>query len=206
MKKSITAAILAGGPGSRMQGAVKPNIVIAGKTILARTLDVIRDIFSEIILLTNTPEEFNCHNEYLIVSDKYSEAGPLGGIHTALHLASNKAVFVFGGDMPLLNKILIEKQIDLFGILGCDVLVPRLGTSVEPLHSIFSQSVLSSLEIYLSGNNGYAVRDFFRTVNTKYMELEETEELLNVFSNINFSSDIPKIEKIVELEERRKPD
>jgi molybdopterin-guanine dinucleotide biosynthesis protein A len=197
MKTGISAAILAGGPARRMKGVAKPNIIVGGERIIARTLDTLKDLFDEIIIVTNTPAEFTPVTGCKIVADHYSGIGPIGGIHAALKAACGDAVFIFAGDMPLLSRDLIKKQKILFESIDCDILVPKTGSSVEPLHSIYRTSILSFLEEYLSGANDNAVYVFFNTVNTRYMELDETEELRNIFSNINLQSDIPLIEKII---------
>ncbi|MBI5009667.1 MAG: molybdenum cofactor guanylyltransferase [Bacteroidia bacterium] len=103
----ITAAILAGGPASRMKGVIKPKIILDGKTILERSLFVLKNIFSEIILVTNSPELFSEYDELLITSDHIKGIGPMAGIHAALKAASGDAVFIFAGDMPLLNNDLM---------------------------------------------------------------------------------------------------
>ena len=195
MIKRISAAILAGGPASRMNGVVKPNLVICGETIISRTISLLRELFSEIIIVTNTPGEFNGYPDCKLVCDQYTGIGPLGGIHAALYAATCDAVFIFAGDMPLLNRKLIEQQIELFEAGSCDIIVPKVCKSIEPLHSIYRRSVLIQLEEYLSGENNYAVHDFFRITETRYMELDETEGVRNIFSNINLPSDIPEIER-----------
>jgi len=43
--------ILAGGAGKRFNGLIKPAIAIDGETIISRMIDVISDIFSEIIIV-----------------------------------------------------------------------------------------------------------------------------------------------------------
>lgn len=196
MKKQISSAILAGGAASRMNGVVKPNLVICGETIISRTISVLKKLFSEIIIVTNTPGEFTQYSECIIIKDQITGIGPLGGIHAALHAASCDAVFVFAGDMPLLNRSLIERQIEFFEAGSCDILVPKTGKSIEPLHSIYRRSILNQLEEYLSGRNDNAVRQFFPIVETRYMEMDETDVVRNIFSNINHPSDIPAIERI----------
>lgn len=197
MKPGISAAILAGGPARRMKGVAKPNIIVGGEKIITRTLATLKDLFDEIIIVTNTPAEFIPASGCKIVADHFTGIGPIGGIHAALKAACGDAVFIFAGDMPLLSRDFIKRQKVLFESVDCDILVPRTGSSVEPLHSIYRTSVLSLLEEYLSAANDNAVHVFFNTVNTLYMELDETEELGNIFSNINFQSDITLIEKII---------
>ncbi len=197
MKPGISAAILAGGPARRMKGVAKPNIIIGGEKIIVRTLATLKDLFDEIIIVTNTPAEFSTASGCKIVADHYTGIGPIGGIHAALKAACGDAVFIFAGDMPMLSRSFIKRQKLLFESVDCDILVPKTGSSVEPLHSIYRTTVLSLLEEYLSAANDNAVHGFFNTVNTKYIELDETEELRNIFSNINFQSDITLIEKII---------
>lgn len=197
MKPGISAAILAGGPARRMKGVTKPNIIVGGEKIIDRTLATLKDLFDEIIIVTNTPEEFTTATGCKIVADQYTGIGPIGGIHAALKAACGDAVFIFAGDMPLLSSDFIKRQKVLFESLNCDILVPKTGTSVEPLHSIYRTSILNLLEEYLSGTNDNAVYVFLNRMNTRYMELDETEELRNTFSNINLQSDIRLVEKII---------
>ncbi len=194
MRTNISAAILAGGPGSRMKGLVKPKIILDGKTILDRSLIVLKNIFSEIILVTNSPETYTGYEGLLITSDHLKGIGPLAGIHAALKAASGDAVFIFAGDMPLLNNDLIMKQAGFFEGLNCDILIPRTGTDIEPLHSIYKRSILPKLEDYISTAESMAVRDFCMTVNVKFMDIEKDRHVS--FLNINSDSDISEVERI----------
>ena len=47
-----------------LDGKIKSKIVIGGKTIISRITDTIGDLFSEIIIVTNTPEEFKEFSNY----------------------------------------------------------------------------------------------------------------------------------------------
>ncbi len=202
MQKKMTAAILAGGPGSRMKGVIKPNLILGDKTILARMLDVLEGIFKEIIIVTNTPEHFIRYEGCLLTGDHYKGRGPIGGIHASLKAATGDAVFIFAGDMPFLNRELIIKQSDLFSELECEILIPRTGSSIEPLHSVFRRSLLSSLEEYLVSPGSYAVRDFFSERDVRFMDLGD--EMREIFTNVNFPSDIPQIERIIKKKEQQK--
>ena len=195
MHMKISAAILAGGPASRLNGVIKPEILLDGKTVLERSLSVLKNIFSEIILVTNSPEIFSEYEELLITSDHFKGIGPLAGIHAALKAASGDAVFVFAGDMPLLNKDLIVKQAGLFDEMECEILVPGTGSAIEPLHSIYSRKLLTRLEDYLSTSESRAVRDFFMSVSVKFMETGS--EVNGGFFNINSPADIIEAERIL---------
>jgi len=199
MVHSISGIILAGGANRRFNGMTKSNIIIDGKTIISRITDTIRDIFDEIIIVTNTPEEFKEYNKYKIVSDQFLKVGPIGGIHAALKASSKEALFVFAGDMPLLQNKLIIRLIDFYNSHRCDVLVPRINKNIEPLHAIYNISIKRTLEEYLKGDHDYAVRKFFKRVNVSYLQFKESEETINVFTNINSPSDISVVEKILKI-------
>lgn len=194
MQKKITAAILAGGPAKRLKGVVKANLLVEGETIMERSFTILNYLFSELIIVTNSPDEFSEYKGCLIIGDYFKDIGPLAGIHSALKTASGDAVFIFAGDMPLLNIELIQKQTALYSELECDILVPRIGEAIEPLHSIYSRSVLQKLEDYLLSGGSRAVRDFFQVADVRFMDLGE--EMNSIFFNINTPSDIVEIERI----------
>lgn len=194
---NISGVILAGGANSRFNGITKSNIVIGGKPIIDRIFDRIGNIFSEIIIVTNTPDEFARYTDCKIVSDIILNKGPLGGIHAALQCADNEAVFVFAGDMPMLDKELIIRLIDSYKSHKYEVMIPSIDNYIEPLHSIYSKSLLIPLEEFLSLNNNRAVRDFIKGVNAFYLNLESTEKVKMAFYNINSHEDVLLIEKLL---------
>ena len=185
MGNNISGVILAGGSNKRFKGITKANIVINGKSIISRIIDTINDIFDEIIIVTNTPEEFQEFAQYKIVEDQHKGRGPLGGIHAALRASENESVFVFAGDMPYLDKGLINSQITYYSKIKCDALVPQVNQYIEPLHGIYNKAVLMVLEDYLSENHDYAVYRFIQRLNVMYLKIEESEEIKRAFTNIN---------------------
>jgi molybdopterin-guanine dinucleotide biosynthesis protein A len=192
---NVSGVILAGGTNTRFDGKIKANLVINGRTIISRIEDILIQVFSEIIIVTNTPEEFMEYNKYKIVSDQFRMVGPLGGIHAAMKAATSEALFVVAGDMPLLDKRMIIRQVEYFRNNKCDVLIPAVNYNIEPLHAIYNRSILKKIEEFLSCNLSYAVRDFLGKVVVKYLEVDDSEETMYAFTNINSPSDIPIVEE-----------
>ena len=190
MAGKISGVILAGGAGSRFNGRLKPKIVIDGESIISRIISVIRDLFDEIIIVTNNPEEFEEFNFCRIIQDEIPNAGPIGGIHAGMKSSSNKAIFVFAGDMPFLDKGIILNLIDVFGNSGADAVIPAIEEYIEPLHSVYSTSLTHNLEIYLKSDHSKAVRDFIKLLNVEYLQFDGTENNKRAFTNINNPSDI----------------
>jgi len=193
MVNRISGVILAGGSNKRFGGINKANVVIDGKTIISRIISTISDLFDEIIIVTNKPEEFQEFIQYKIVKDQYLNAGPLGGIHAALKASSEDAIFVFAGDMPFLDKEIITNQINEFNKTKYDVLIPAIDQFIEPLHAIYRNSVLNDLERFLSEGKSRAVRDFLSEENVGYLQIPNTEKTELAFSNINSPSDLDNI-------------
>jgi len=193
MANSISGVILAGGTNKRFGGITKSNVVVGGKTIISRMISTISDLFDEIIIVTNKPEEFREFIQYIIVEDQYLKAGPLGGIHAALKASSEDAIFVFAGDMPFLDKEIITNQINEFNKTEHDVLIPEVNQFIEPLHAIYRKSVLNDLERFLSEGKSRAVRDFLSEENVGYFQIPNTEKTGRAFANINSPSDLGKI-------------
>lgn len=186
---NISGVILAGGSNSRFDGRTKANLVLNGRTIISGIAEILNEIFPEIIIVTNSPEEFNEYSGHRITGDFFKKVGPLGGIHAAMKASSSDAVFIVAGDMPSLNKSVIIRQADYFLNNSCDALIPSVNQNIEPLHAIYRVSVIKKLEEYLLYDSGHAVREFLTRINTRYMELDDSEETKIAFTNINTPSD-----------------
>lgn len=188
--KNISGVILAGGENSRFGGQTKSNMIVGGISIISRMVDTLKGIFDELIIVTNTPDEYSNYMKYRIVQDVYKKVGPLGGIHAAMNASSNPAIFVFAGDMPFISKELIINQIEYFEKLHCDALIPKMGTSDEPLHAIYSLTTFIKLDYYLLTKQNHRIMDFLDKVDVEYLQLDETPALRWVFTNINNPSDL----------------
>jgi molybdopterin-guanine dinucleotide biosynthesis protein A len=192
MKSRISGVILAGGTSKRFGGITKAKLVIHGENIISRIIFTISDLFDEIIIVTNKPEEFSEYIQYKIVEDQYLKSGPLAGIHAALKASSEDAIFVFAGDMPFLDKEIISDQINEFSKTQYDVLIPKVDQFAEPLHAIYRKSALNHLERFLLEGKSKAVRDFLSEINVGYLQMAKNEKTGIAFANINSPSDLDK--------------
>ena len=193
-QNNVSAVILAGGASKRFHGKTKANIQISGVRIIARTIKVLHEIFNDIIIVTNTPEEFKGYQHYTIVPDEIKNVGPLGGIHAALQVAKNDAVFVFASDMPCISSNLVKKHIEFYNKRKCDAAIPRIKDFKEPLHSIYHTSIFDKLDEFLRGADKYSIENFIKDLNVRYHNLEDIEEYRKAFININTPQDLSCIE------------
>lgn len=192
IKLDITCAILAGGKASRFNGNNKALIKVGRDTNLDKFIELADSLFSEIILVSNNPELYQEYQNIRIVSDIFTDIGPLAGIHSAIYHSENPNIFLFACDMPFINKDIVIAEINAFKDHNCDIIVPRIIDFFEPLHSIYRKELLDKLEDHIKTTTNRSIRSFFSKVNAYYWDLEDNEENRKAFSNINTHHDYKK--------------
>lgn len=195
----MSAAILAGGENSRFNGKIKANIQIHGVRIITKITKILHEIFDEVIIVTNTPEEFKSYHKYKIVPDVYKKVGPLGGIHAAMNASDHDNLFVVASDMPCVSTEIIRAQAKYFKQSNGDVLIPKISNFIEPLHGIYSKSIFDKLDEYLKNPSELRIRDFLEQVKVKYFYLEDDEHTRKAFANINTPGDLQEIQMLAEI-------
>lgn len=194
--KDVAGAILSGGKNSRMNGRNKALLDINGRPIIDRTILLFREMFEEVMIVTNSPEDYGVYSkDCCLVMDIKKNIGPLGGIHAALSQATKNAVFFVACDMPNLHNEMIVRQIDYFKQSNCDVLVPRIGDSIEPLHSIYRKSLKDDLYEFINFQFDYSIQSFLQTINISHWDLEDTSFCKTIFKNLNTPEDFRSQEK-----------
>lgn len=98
----MTCLLLCGGKSKRM-GRAKEFLPLAGSTMLEHILDRASNLFSEVLLVTNSPEDFE-HLSANIVKDIVPDRGPLVGILSGLLIAQHEFAMVLPSDMPLFDE------------------------------------------------------------------------------------------------------
>ena len=110
MYPDITGVILSGGKSLRM-GFNKSLLKIQGKTIIEYIVELMQNIFSKVILITNSPDEYRFLNLEMF-EDIYKNYGPLAGIHSGLVNSSTKRNFIISCDVPLMTEQMIRYLVD----------------------------------------------------------------------------------------------
>ncbi|MDR2861228.1 MAG: molybdenum cofactor guanylyltransferase [Syntrophobacterales bacterium] len=188
----VTGVILSGGENSRMGGRNKAFIEFEGERLIDRGVRLFQSLFAEVILVTNSPQEY-FDLDAALVTDIYRHKGALGGIHAGLFHASCEKVFFAACDMPFLNEGLIKHMIDLAG--GFDILVPQSPDGLQPLHAIYSRKCLPVIEKLFSQDRlkiigfypGYTIHKI--TADT----LLQFDPSLRMFSNFNSLEEMQKV-------------
>jgi molybdopterin-guanine dinucleotide biosynthesis protein A len=134
----MTGIILSGGKNRRM-GTNKAFLKFEGERLIDRTVRLFRDLFSEVIVVTNAPLDY-LDLKIQVVTDIVKGKGSLGGIYTGLLHAAFPHAFVAPCDMPFLNRDFIAAMIAQTA--NYDIVVPELPEGYQPLHAIYSKRCL----------------------------------------------------------------
>jgi molybdopterin-guanine dinucleotide biosynthesis protein A len=187
---SVTGFILAGGKSSRY-GSNKALIEVDGTRLIERAVRVLKSIFQEVIVLTNTPADYAFLN-LPMVEDIIKGLGPIGGIYTGLKTMSADAGFFVACDMPFLNEALLRHMVEARG--NFDAVVPRMGWMIEPLHAIYTGKCIPPIKDAIDSQE-YQIFKCLNRLSVKYLDEEELRAFdpgLQSFFNINEPKDLPK--------------
>jgi len=193
---TITSIILAGGRSSRL-GREKLAEVIAGKSLIERAISSLSSLSQEILIVVSQQQArsslslYTCAEAKTVV-DLDSGRGSLIGIYTGLVHSANFLNLVVACDMPFLNLDLLRYMVNISP--GFDVVIPRIGDQMEPLHAVYSRNCIGPMEKQIKQGN-LKITGFFDSLKVKYVGKEELDrfdpERLSFF-NINTEADLKK--------------
>ena len=199
MYSDITGVILAGGKSSRM-GVNKSFLKLGNQTIIERIAELMKSIFSEVLIITNTPDEYKFLNLPLY-EDIYKWKGPLAGIHSALTHSQTEKIFVLSCDVPLMSKKMIEYIIEYKSdkpIVFCEAAGYH-----QPLVGVYSKNILSEIENIIS-NNEMSDKSFHQYLNSVTAQIIHPEQLSfyknEIFTNVNNPEDMLLAQTILSMD------
>lgn len=177
--------ILSGGKNTRMNGKTKAFLSLDGYRFIDNILLASSD-YKEKLISCNDISKYLEFKDVKLVVDKFKEIGPIGGIYSALKETTLDEALVVAGDMPFLNK-------EVLNFLGNykfneDVLVPVTNGKVQPLCSIYKKKVLETI-LKMIEEKDYKLKNLLNRLNVKYIDIENGEN----FSNINTVYEYEKI-------------
>jgi len=186
----MTGIILAGGKSQRMKKN-KVLLQIGKKRVIELIVEKLKTVFDNVFIIGN----FSLSHPFSgvrLVEDMVSEKGPLGGIYTGLSVSQSKYNFICGCDMPFLNinliQYMVRKKTDY------NVLVPKHGDCFEPLHAVYSKSIIPVIKEKIEQGT-YRIQSVFPEVKVKYITEKEMEKFGNwrdFFFNINTPSNLKR--------------
>ena len=199
-----SSVIIAGGKNKRIN-MIKPLINLGGKQIIVRINEILKEIFSEIILVIRKDQNDDIPDLGMamgmhIVEDIYPDIGPISGIYTGLNESINEKVFVIGGDYPFLSKDLIINMINKSN-KDKSVFVKNKNI-INPLHGIYIKKTWKEKLYKNIQNKKFSTRKVIdENYNKKNLELLDFEKFDKTFKeslmDIDSLEDLKKARKII---------
>ncbi len=180
----ITAFILAGGKSTRM-GADKAFVLLDGRTLLARALELARSVTPD-VRIVGDPAKFAAYGQ--VVQDVFPGCGPLGGIHAALRTSSAELNLILAVDVPFLSLALLQYLLERARhCASAAVTVARSGENWQPLCAVYRRDFAEVAEQALRAGN-YKIDALFETSRTQTITEEELKAAgfpPTMFRNLN---------------------
>lgn len=196
-KFPCSGVILSGGLAARYDGTEKALLRVGGVRILDRIYEIYRELFDEIILVTNSPEKF-LEWDLLIVSDLFQIRSSLTGIHAGLFYMTNPYAFISACDTPFLKKEMVETVIGKIEA-QIDIVMPETSAGFEPLCAVYSKRCLEAAQNHLEQKKLKITKTFrknrIKTISEKV--LRKIDPDLQSFFNINTAADLKRAEEMV---------
>lgn len=184
----LTAFVLAGGQSARM-GTDKGFVVLDGRTLLERALDLARSVTSDIRIVGN-PAKFASFAP--VVEDLFSGCGPLGGIHAALRSSQTDLNLILAVDTPFVTPSFLEYILARAKDSQAMITVPRTSRGWQPLCAVYRRDFASIAEKALRAGH-YKIDPLFTEAAAQVIsepELESAGFAPDLFSNLNTPDDL----------------
>jgi molybdopterin-guanine dinucleotide biosynthesis protein A len=191
-KHDVTAVILAGGKGRRMDGKDKGLVELANRPLIEYVIDAVKPQVETIILNANRNREQYSRYGYPVVSDTLLDyQGPLAGFICAMKSSTTSHIVTLPCDGPFVPGDLVERLISSLTDNSAEIAVAHDGERMQPVYSLIPVTLSDSLDAFLESGerkidlwykqHRIALADFsdcpetFRNINTA----EQRERLQN---------------------------
>jgi molybdopterin-guanine dinucleotide biosynthesis protein A len=194
MEASATeAAIVAGGRARRFQGRDKSRLVVEGRPIIVRQLQVLQQVVSRVTLVGSDVDRF-ADLGLPVLPDRLPDNGALGGIYTAVAAAQAPRVIVVACDLPFLDAGLLRRLVDVSqGHDGAWVATAR---GVEPLLACYARHTADRMLTMIEAGQLKAA-DLSRTLDMAILGHEEVARFGPVdrlLANVNTPDDYARVQ------------
>jgi molybdopterin-guanine dinucleotide biosynthesis protein A len=160
-------------------------------------IDRLKPLANEILVTTNNPEGYRFLN-YPLVEDLIPGRGALGGLYTALSVASSPLVAVVACDMPFVNLQLLAAEKQYLANEKYDAAIPNPNGGLEPFHSVYRrETCLPVIKSTLDAGH-WRADIWFSQINAKLIttdEIQRYDPMEMAFLNVNTPEELSRAEE-----------
>jgi molybdenum cofactor guanylyltransferase len=198
----VLGYLQAGGGSSRF-GRDKALVKIGGRTMLARTTELIASVCSEAFIVAAEGEYAGAAAK--VLADRWPGEGPLGGILTALQASELRGSestwnLIVSCDMPFLSRDWLKFLCERARRSTAQVVLPQSATGWEPLCACWNTQSVSAVQTAFDAG----VRKVTEAMNRLPVEvLDESvwtrfDTMGRLFWNMNTPVDYEEAKRILE--------
>ncbi len=191
-------------------GMDKAFVLFDGRTLIERTMDALRQVCGEIVVVANALEAY-ARFEARVVPDTVPDFGPLAGLHAGLEAMRTDLGVAVAVDMPFLNPALLRAMID--AAEGWDAVIPALAAEVSaadvkrhrakdldmhPLHAVYRRTCLPLIQAAIERGDR-RLNTFLPGVRVRYLYADEIRTLdpdLRSLMNVNTPDDLEQVSRL----------
>jgi molybdopterin-guanine dinucleotide biosynthesis protein A len=193
----LSLVIQAGGESRRI-GSDKALLPFLGQPLILRPLSRLATIADEVLVTSNHPERFSFLG-LSPLSDLFPGCGALGGLYTALSIASHPYVAVVACDMPFASAKLFAYELLVLREADADGVVPHPGEGIEPFHAIYKRETCLPHALAALRAEKRRVDSWFNEVNIYYLNPDDIQPYDPdglAFLNVNTIEELEAAERI----------
>ena len=178
--------VLAGGKSSRF-GTDKSKALYQGVPFLERAVRLLQGLGLKPIVVGRPGMDTSC----TVLSDKFPDQGPLGGLYTAMTVFKKTAFLTVTCDMPLISTEVLSFLLEKHGPHHAATFFAS-ENNIQPFPGVYEPSILSALQESLM--SGFlSVRRFLDQIPTPQKNPITWQGNERLFSNVNTPSDFESL-------------
>jgi molybdopterin-guanine dinucleotide biosynthesis protein A len=189
----LAAAILAGGRARRFGGQDKCRLIVEGRAIIVRQVEVLQDLAAEVFVVGAPADRF-ADLGVPVHGDLIPDIGAIGGLYTAVAVASAPLVIVVACDMPFLDGGVLRRLAELAD--RGDGAWVRTARGVEPLLGCYRRTARDGIRAAIAEGRLKAadLGAVLRMAELDARELERFGSTDRLLSNVNTPEDYARIQ------------
>lgn len=158
-------------------GHDKRSLVLDGRTLVERNLDVLRSVFPSLAVALRKGQKLEPQPlaDVELVFDQSPES-PLAGIVASLERFA-APVFVMAVDLVAPQPAAIRRVVEAF--IEVDVALPGFDDHVEPLHAVYGPGCLPVAQTLLARGE-HSILELFPRVRVALVDFESEEPFFNI--------------------------
>ena len=189
---NILAVVLAGGKSQRF-GRDKSQVKLGDKMLIDYILNEIKDIYKDILIVTNEPIKFLDLDNISLTSDIQKGLGPLGGVFSAMRWVKDnkkdyKWISTFPIDTPFFKREHLNRFYKEIDLDKSNLFVMKSKNTRHNIFGLWSLELFEKLEFALNRGDR-KVELWANEIGVKTIDFDH-EKNKDPFFNINTEEDL----------------